>query len=63
MYCNICGDRGDSLNIFKINMCKKCFYEIASTSITDENYEHNKNLIRILLSYYISPRAQLNPVN
>ncbi len=63
MYCNICGSREDNLNLFKINICKKCFNEIANISTMDEDYDRYKNLIRILLSYYISPKVRLNPVN
>lgn len=61
MYCNICGNRGDNLNIFMITMCKDCFEEFANISIMNEDYDKYKNLIRILLSYYISPKAILNP--
>lgn len=63
MYCNICGNVEENLNIFKINMCKDCFEEIVNVNIMDEDYDNYKNLIRILLSYYINPRAHLNPVN
>lgn len=61
MYCNICGNRQDNINIFRIAMCKDCFNEIADISILDDDYDKYKNLIRILLSCYISPRAILNP--
>ena len=61
MYCNICGNRGDKLNIFMIKMCKDCFNELASTSVMDDDYDKYKNLIRILLSYYIGPKAILDP--
>ena len=62
MYCNICGNREDIINIFMIKMCKDCFNEFANISIMDDDYDKYKNLIRILLSYYISPKAILNPV-
>ena len=61
MYCNICGNREDIINIFMIKMCKDCFNEFANISIMDDDYDKYKNLIRILLSYYISPKAILNP--
>lgn len=61
MYCNICGNRGDNINLFMITMCKDCFNEFANISVLDEEYDKYKNLIRILLSYYISPKAILNP--
>ena len=61
MYCNICGNRGENINLFMITMCKDCFDEFANISIFDEDYDKYKNLIRILLSYYISPKAILNP--
>ncbi len=63
MYCNICGSREESINIFKINMCKKCFNEIANISVMDEDYDRYKNLMRIIISYYINPKMRLNPVN
>ena len=61
MYCNICGNREDIINIFIIKMCKDCFNEFANISIMNDDYDKYKNLIRILLSYYISPKAILNP--
>ena len=61
MYCNICGNRGDNINLFMIRMCKDCFNEFANISVLDEEYDKYKNLTRILLSYYISPKAILNP--
>lgn len=61
MYCNICGNRGDNLNIFMIKMCKDCFNELANTSVMDDDYDKYKNLIRILLSYYIGPKVILDP--
>ena len=61
MYCNICGDRGDNINLFMITMCKDCFDEFANISVLDEEYDKYKNLTRILLGYYISPKAILNP--
>lgn len=61
MYCNICGSRQENIDIFMITMCKDCFDEFANISILDDHYDKCKNLIRILLSYYISPKAVLNP--
>ncbi len=61
MYCNICGNRQDNINIFRITMCKDCFNGIANISILDDDYDKYKNLIRILLSCYIKPKAILNP--
>ncbi|MBC8590244.1 sigma factor G inhibitor Gin [Wansuia hejianensis] len=63
MYCNLCGNREDNTRMFKINICRECFAEITSLSPIDDDYEKYMNLIRLILSYYISPRAQLNPVN
>ncbi|MFY9214776.1 MAG: hypothetical protein WAO45_08650 [Tissierellaceae bacterium] len=62
MYCNICGSREDNISLFMISMCKKCFYDFANISVMDEDYDRYKNLIRILLSNYISPKALLTPV-
>lgn len=62
MYCKVCGEKTDSFKIFGIYMCKKCFNKLETISIDDENYDAYKNLIRILLSYYISNK-ELNPVN
>lgn len=63
MYCNICGSREDNFSIFMIKMCKNCFHEFANISIMDEDYDRYKNLIRIFLSYYITPKAILYPAN
>lgn len=63
MYCKVCGEDREGIKIFGINMCKECFDEIAYISVSDDRYDLYKNLIRILLSYYISDRQLLNPVN
>lgn len=63
MYCKICGDKREGLRIFSIYMCKECFNEISFTPVSDEKYDLYKNLIRILLSYYIGDKQLLNPVN
>lgn len=63
MYCKVCGDKKEGLRIFSIYMCKSCFNELAIVPVMDESYDRYKNLIRILLSYYISDRQLLNPVN
>lgn len=55
MYCNICNSREIGLSIFKINMCKICLKEITDISVLDKDYEKYKNLVRIILSYYIEP--------
>ncbi|HLR21510.1 MAG TPA: hypothetical protein VK087_05850 [Tissierellaceae bacterium] len=60
MYCNICGNREISLNIFKVNMCKMCFKEITNIDVVDEEYDKYKNLVRIFLSYYIEPRKNID---
>jgi hypothetical protein len=61
MYCKVCGDENEGYRIFGIYMCKRCFNKLETVSIDDEDYDEYKNLIRILLSYYIS--KELNPVN
>lgn len=53
MYCKICGENREVLHIFSINMCKECFSEIAFSDVNETIYESYKNLIRILLSYYL----------
>lgn len=63
MYCKVCGDKRDGLKIFGIYMCDKCFEELSLISVDDDRYEYYKNLIRILLSYYIGDKHLLNPVN
>lgn len=63
MYCKICGDKREGLRIFSIYMCNECFNEISFTPVSDEKYDLYKNLIRILLSYYIGDKQLLNPVN
>lgn len=60
MHCNICGNRRIELNIFKINICKVCLGDITNISVLDKDYESYKNLIRIVLSYYIEPRKNID---
>ncbi len=63
MHCNICGNENLRFRLFSQMICKDCINEISSTNVEDEGYEFYKNLIRILLGYYISDIHQLNPVN
>lgn len=63
MYCKVCGEKGEGLRIFSIYMCNDCFYEISHVNVSDDRYDLYKNLIRILLSYYIGSKQLLNPVN
>lgn len=63
MYCKICGNYDESIRLLGINMCKQCFKEFSEISVMDKNYEKYKNLIRILISYYITSKPHLNPVN
>lgn len=63
MYCKICGNDKSKIRLLSQSICKECLDEIVSTSVFDETYERYKNLIRILLGYYISELHQLNPVN
>lgn len=63
MYCKICGENREGIRLFGIYMCKECFNELAFVSVSDAKYDLYKNLVRILLSYYISDKQLLNPVN
>lgn len=63
MYCKICGNNKSKINLLSQSICKECLDEIGNTSVFDETYDSYKNLIRILLGYYISELHQLNPVN
>ena len=63
MYCKICGSNNSKTELLSQRVCKKCLDEISSASVYDESYDRYKNLIRILLGYYISELHQLNPVN
>lgn len=63
MFCKICGNRDEIIKLLSINMCKDCFREFSEISVMDKNYDKYKNLIRIILSYYIATKPQLNPVN
>ncbi|HAE92287.1 MULTISPECIES: sigma factor G inhibitor Gin [Tissierella] len=63
MYCKICGSDNVMISLFSQCICKKCIDEITGISVFDETYDLYKNLIRILLGYYISEKHQLNPVN
>lgn len=51
------------INLFKITICKDCFYKLSNISVEDKEYERYKNLVRIILSYYIGPRPKFYPVN
>ena len=61
MYCKICGEERRGFRIFGLYMCKECFNELAFTSVLDDKYDIYKNLVRILLSYYISDKQRLSP--
>lgn len=63
MNCKICGSDHDNTNLFRISICKTCIEEIVNIDIWDSNYDRYKNLIRILLGYYIGESPKLNPVN
>lgn len=63
MYCNICGGIEKNTNIFKINICKNCLNEIQTLKYEDGNYDYYKNLIRIVLGYYINAPLEKNLVN
>ncbi|NLK44367.1 MAG: CsfB protein [Tissierellia bacterium] len=63
MYCKICGKDKAVLNILGQQICKECIEEIVETSPWDETYDYYKNMIRIILGYYISEKHLLNPVN
>ena len=63
MYCKICGEKREGFRIFSIYMCRECFNQISFVTVDDDKYDLYKNLIRILLSYYISDKQLLNPVN
>ena len=61
MYCKICGEKGDGFRIFGLYMCKECFEEISLISVFDDRYDRYKNLVRILLGYYIGDIQRLSP--
>ena len=63
MNCKICGGNQDNVRLFNISICKSCIEEIVNIDIGDSNYDKYKNLIRILLGYYIGESPKLNPVN
>lgn len=63
MNCKICGRNHDNINLFSISICRDCMEEIVNVDIWDLNYDRYKNLIRILLGYYIGDSPKLNPVN
>lgn len=63
MYCKICGEYKEGLRIFGINMCNSCFDQIAYSKVSDDKYDLYKNLVRILLSYYIGGKQQLRVNN
>lgn len=63
MYCKICGKDKVAFNILGQSICKECIDAIVETSPWDEAYDFYKNMIRIMLGYYISEKQLLNPVN
>lgn len=63
MYCKICGSHELGIRLFGQNICKQCIREFVNINVDDESYDFHKNLIRILLGYYISENYNLNPVN
>ena len=63
MSCKICGSRNIKISLLGQNICKECLNEIIETNPLDESYLYYKNIIRIILGYYISERYELNLVN
>lgn len=63
MNCKICGSNSGNINLFRINICKTCIEEIVNIDIWDSDYDKYKNLIKVLLGYYIGVSPKLNPVN
>lgn len=63
MYCRVCKNKSGGIILFKTQICKECFYEIAAIDIMNEDYDKCINLIKVLLSYYICGNIKLNPVN
>lgn len=62
MYCKVCGNENVTMRLLSQNICQDCIDEITEISALEDNYDFYKNLIRILLGFYISENYQLNPV-
>ena len=64
MYCKVCGEyKEEGFKMFGINMCNNCFEQIAYSKVSDDKYDLYKNLVRILLSYYIGGKQELRVNN
>lgn len=63
MYCKICGTNKQGIKLLSQEICDECIDEIENITVFDQDYDKYKNIIRILLGYYISEQHYLNPVN
>jgi len=44
------------------NVCEHCFQEIATTSVSSENYDYYKEMVKKILKNYIYERTIMDPV-
>lgn len=63
MYCDFCQreiDRG--IELLGAMVCDNCFHDISTTSVSSENYDYYKEMVKKLLKNYIYEKTILDPV-
>ena len=63
MYCDICGLEAEkTMEFLGSIICEDCFQEIANASVTCENYDYYKEVVKRILKNYRYERLIVNPV-
>ncbi|HSH36935.1 sigma factor G inhibitor Gin [Schnuerera sp.] len=63
MNCKLCNKKGkNNIDLLGTNLCKECFKAIATTSISNKDYDYYKEIIKLILKNYMYNKTILNPV-
>jgi hypothetical protein len=63
VYCDICGlETEKTMELLGSIICKDCFEKIATASVTCENYDYYKEVVKRILKNYRYERLIVNPV-
>jgi len=63
VYCDICGLEAEkTMELLGSIICEDCFQEIANASVTCENYDYYKEVVKRILKNYRYERLIVNPV-
>lgn len=63
MHCDLCHEEIEKgIDLLGANVCEKCFEELSTTSVSSENYDYYKEMVKKILKNYIYEKTVLNPV-